>query len=111
MKTIREFVPADRYVYDCGPCSCAKGFAQVDTPQDASYFGTWASPSRRMVVSYCEGDVTTEICENDAEFVALLREIDQWNIEHQDGHAKIDPGLGPELKAAFEQIGLADMLH
>ena len=38
MKITREFAPADRYVYDFGLCSYEKGWAQVDTAQDASYF-------------------------------------------------------------------------
>lgn len=111
VKTIREFAPADRYVYDFGVCSYDKGFAQVDTKQDASYFGTWASPTRRMVVSYCEGDVTTDICETDEEFVAQLRSIDSWNVANGYGNARIDPGFSPAMKADFERIGLADMLH
>jgi hypothetical protein len=111
MKTIREFVPADRYVYDFGPCSSKNGFAQIDTKQDASYFGTWCSPSKRAVVSYCEGDVTTQICASDEEFVGLLREIARWNDEQGHGPARIDPGFAPELKEAFVAIGLGDMLH
>ena len=39
MKITREFAPADRYVYDFGLCSYKNGCAQVDTAQDASYFG------------------------------------------------------------------------
>ncbi len=60
MKIVREFAQADRYVYDFGSCSYANGFAQIDTRQDASYFGTWCSPERRMIVNYCEGDVTIQ---------------------------------------------------
>ncbi len=40
MKITREFAPADRYTYDFGLCSYENGWAQVDTAQDASYFGT-----------------------------------------------------------------------
>lgn len=111
MKTIRDFAPADRYLYDFGPCSYDNGFAQIDTAQDAGYFGTWASPGRRMVVSYVEGDVTISLCESDEEFIAQLREIDRWNVEHGYGPARIDPGFDPAMKAAFERLGLADMLH
>lgn len=111
MKTEREFAPADRYVYDCGLCSYKNGFAQVDTKQDASYFGTWASPTRRMVVNYCEGDVTIQTCDTDEEFAGLLRSLDEWNVKQGYGNARIDPGFGAEMKAAFERVGLADMLH
>jgi hypothetical protein len=111
MRTAREFAPADRYTYDFGACSYANGFAQVDTSQDASYFGTWCSPSRLMVVSYCEGDVTIKTAETPEEFAAELRAIDAWNVEHGHGRALIDPGFGEDMKAAFVALGLADLLH
>ena len=49
MKITREFCPGDRYTYDFGLCTYEKGWAQVDTAKDASYFGTWASPTRLMI--------------------------------------------------------------
>ena len=49
MKTTRAFAPADRCVYDFGPCSTANDWAQIDTAQDASYFGTWANPTKLMI--------------------------------------------------------------
>ena len=111
MKITREFAPADRYLYDFGLCSCANGWAQVDTAQDASYFGTWANPARLMVFSYCEGDTTLKEAGSPEEFAAELRGIDAWNRAHGYGPAKIDPGYDPAIKAAFEGLGLADMLH
>ena len=58
MKITHEFCPGDRYTYDFGLCSFENGWAQIDTAQDASYFGTWANPTRLMIFSYCEGDTT-----------------------------------------------------
>ena len=43
MKITHEFCPRDCDVYEFGLCSYEKGWAQVDTAQDASYFGTWAT--------------------------------------------------------------------
>lgn len=111
MKVTREFAPADRYKYDLGPCSYTNGFAQVDTGQDASYFGTWANPSTLVIFSYCEGDTTHIQCESEAEFAETLRKIHDWNVEHGHGGALIDPGFDPAMKATFERIGLADLLH
>lgn len=111
MKVTREFAPADRYRYDFGPCSYENGFAQVDTAQDASYYGTWANPSTLVIFSYCEGDTTHTQCESPDEFAAELRRIDAWNVENGHGPARIDPGLNPEMKEAFERIGVADLLH
>jgi hypothetical protein len=53
MKITREFAPADRYLYDFGLCSNASSWAQVDTAQDASYFGTWANPTWLPISNYC----------------------------------------------------------
>ena len=40
MRIIRDFKPvSDCYSFDCGPCAAANGFAQMDTKQDASYYG------------------------------------------------------------------------
>jgi hypothetical protein len=42
MKIFRNFRPGDRYRRDFDLSSCARGWAQDDTAQDASRFGTWA---------------------------------------------------------------------
>lgn len=111
MKTVREFAPADRYTYDFGTCSARNGFAQVDTSQDASYFGQWANPTRLMIVGYCEGDVTIQTANNAEEFVAEIRKIKAWNEEHGHRFMGIDPGLNDDIERAFHKIGLGDLLH
>ncbi|MDP3960286.1 MAG: hypothetical protein Q8Q26_09575, partial [Pseudorhodobacter sp.] len=85
--------------------------AQVDTAQDASYFGTWANPTRLMIFSYCEGDTILKEAASPEEFAAELREIDAWNRAHGHGPARIVPGLDPSMKAAFEGLGLAEILR
>lgn len=111
MKIFREFVPADRYVYDWGFCSSKNGFAQVDTEQDASYFGTWANPITLTLFCYCEGDCTTTKCENAIEFVERVRSIKAWNEDHGYRFIGIDPGFDELLKAEFIALGLGDLLH
>ncbi len=111
MKITREFCPGDRYTYDFGLCSSEKGWAQVDTAQDASYFGTWASPTRLMIFSYCEGDTTLKEAASPDEFADELLEIDAWNRAHGYGPAWIDPGFDLVMKTAFEALGLAGLLH
>ena len=91
MKIIHTFEPGDRYRYDFNLRSCARGWAQVDTGQDASWFGTWASPSERTILNFAEGDVTRTVCDTDEEFATALREIDRWNREHGYGPARIGP--------------------
>ena len=74
----REFAPADRYYYDN---KLPAHFAQIDTNQDASYYGTWASAKIRVIFCYCEGDCTTTKCDTAAEFESEIRKIKQWNDE------------------------------
>jgi hypothetical protein len=76
-----------------------------------SYFGTWANPTRLMIFSYCEGDTTLKEAGSPEEFAAELRETDAWNRAQGHGPARIDPGFDPAMKAAFEGLGLAEMLH
>ena len=111
MKVTRKFAPADRYTYDFGLCSFENGWAQVDTAQDASYFGTWANPTRLTIFSYFEGDRTLKEAASPEEIAAELREIDAWNRAYGYGPARIDPGFNPGMKVAFEALGLMDMLH
>ena len=112
MKITRDFRPlSDRYGFDCGPCSYANGFAQIDTRQDASYYGTWCSPAKRTIVNFCEGDVTTTVCESDEEFLSQIRELAAWNDEGGYGPMKIDAVSHDGLREAFETLGLADLLH
>ena len=111
MKITRGFNPADRYLYDFGQCSLKNGFAQVDTSQDASYFGTWANPYRFMTVCYCEGDVTISECDNGQEFAEELRKLKAWNEEYGHRFFGIDCGMDKQMKKAFLALGLADLLH
>ena len=64
-----------------------------------------------MIFSYCEGDTTLKEAESPEEFATELREIDASNRAQGYGPARIDPGFDPAMKAAFEGLGLADMLH
>ena len=111
MKIQRSFQHTGRYVFDGGRCSTANGYAQVDTRQDASYFGTWASPFERTIVCYAEGDVIVQTADTDAEFVAAVRELARWNDQHGWGPLKIDALFNTRLTEAFTAMGLGDLLH
>lgn len=111
MKESHHYQSGDRYIYDFDKCSTAKGFAQVDTSQDASYFGTWANPFTLTVINYCEGDVYTCQCDTPEEFKQELQKIKKWNEENGHRFIGIDPGFNAELKARFIAIGLDEFLH
>uniref|UniRef100_A0A6H2A4B3 Uncharacterized protein n=1 Tax=viral metagenome TaxID=1070528 RepID=A0A6H2A4B3_9ZZZZ len=111
MKTIREFWSGDRYRYDFKLCRLSDGWAQMDTSQDAIYFGTWVNPEKLQIVCYCEGDITTQTTENPVEFAAEIRKIKAWNEEAGHRFIGIDPGLCEAIAEKFNKLGLSDLLH
>lgn len=111
MATItREFAPADRYIYDFKLATADRGWAQLDTRQDASYYGNWVNPLTRELFSYCEGDTTHTVCADDAEFITEVRRCVGWHHE-REYFIGIDGMCRPEIIEAFERLGLADLLH
>lgn len=100
----------DRYRYDFKLCKPSKGWAQLDTSQDASYYGNWINPLTRELVSYCEGDVTHTQCDDDADFVATVRECIAWHKERKY-FIGIDGMCSPTIVDAFTRMGLAEFLH
>ena len=110
-EVIRDFCPSDRYTYDFGQCSSSNGFAQVDTSQDASYYGTWANPFTLITVTYAEGDLIIVKCKSKESFVDELIAIKKWNEEWGNKFHGIDPGFNDKLKDRFEEIGLSELLH
>jgi hypothetical protein len=110
MKIIRNFVPSDRYHYDLRECTSANGWAQLDTRQDASYYGNWANPITRELVSYCEGDVTHTQCDDDAEFATVLRECIEWH-KTRNYFIGIDGMCRPPIIEAFLRLGFDGDLH
>jgi hypothetical protein len=110
IERITEFTPSDRYVYDFGACTYAKGWAQIDTRQDASYYGTWTNPERREIFTYCEGDTTLVRCSTDDDYKQALRDVIDWN--KQAGYwLGIDPGFKEAMKNHFVRLGFSEELH
>lgn len=110
MKRERSFQPSDRYRFDFGRCSAKNGWAQIDTRQDASYFGQWVNPSRLQIISYCEGDVCVTTCDDAAELVAELQHIREFH-DAGDKFLGIDPGFNETLCAELVRVGLAGFFH
>ncbi len=111
MKRIeRSFNPADRYLYDFRLCPPSEGWAQLDTGQDASYFGKWINPVERQIISYCEGDVTLVAVDTNEELVAEVESIKKWNIENGHRFIGIDPLCKEEIEDALIKAGLKDYI-
>lgn len=100
----------DRYKYDFRKCTSRDGWAQLDTKQDASYYGNWINPITRKLFSYCEGDVTLTECDSDADFIETVRECIRWHSE-RDYFIGIDGMCNVDIIEAFTRLGFAEYLH
>ncbi len=96
----------ERYEFDFKYCTPAKGWAQVDTDQDAWYYGNWANPTSLELFEYAEGDMTHRKAESEQEFVEAVRELSQW-----ERFRGIDPMLDEGIAQRFRDLGLGDLLH
>ncbi len=76
-RVIREFFPADRYLFDFKYCMSSDGWKQFDTDQDASYFGVWVHIENRWTVTYCEGDLIIVTCPTVETLRAELANMEQ----------------------------------
>jgi hypothetical protein len=111
MKTEEYFKDdCDRYHFDFGECSYENGFCQIDTTQDASYYGNWINLTDRKAVTYAEGDVRYITFDTDDEMVAWLT---RFKDHKALGFIHIDPGLNAMYDRVVEQckqLGITHML-
>ena len=112
MLHIEEFLmDADRYHFDFGECSHHLGYAQVDTCQDAPYFGIWTNPMTLTTVQYMEGDVYRDTAESVDEYVEFIRKMKTDYEKMGRPVLGIDPMLNDEISDRFKEIGLGDLIH
>jgi hypothetical protein len=102
-----EFRPdLDRYHFDFSECNPAQtDFCQIDTWQDASYYGIWANPVELRIVKFIESEVYRDEFDSEAAFTKAVRSTLEHN-RRGEGHASIDPhgnrgdwerlGFGPD---------------
>jgi hypothetical protein len=108
MKIIQSYFISqlDRYYFDNIECSYKKGWAQLDTTQDAHYFGMWINPIKLRVMSYMEGDVVENQFESIDELTQYLTDMNR-NGEY----VHIDPGLNSEFEQLFITLELDQFFH
>lgn len=109
----KSFVGGDRYQFDF--TLLKDGFFQVDTQQDASYYGHWLNPIKRILVSFMEGDLIICRYENDEEMSEDLKSFDEFEREQigNDKGIKIDIGLRDRenVLKMFANSGLTHYIH
>ena len=84
-------------------------WGQVETGADAAWWGIWAEPFQRIIVTYAEGDVDQVTCANDREFEGELREVQRFALEHNSWKG-IDTNSEPTARR-FADAGLSDLLY
>ena len=95
IKTSEHTVEGDRYQFDFDMC---RTWTQLDTRQDASYYGNWVCPQTLRLLSFTEGDVALQECDNQEEFIECLKNTLKWHLEN---------GYNPSLDAHIDsQKGL-----
>ena len=99
----------DRYKYDA-LYQRADGWAQIDSKQDAWYYGQWINPITFKLFTYCEHDTCLTECANEADFIAMARECVDWN-KNAGYFEGIDAMADPPIHEAFTRMGLAEFLH
>lgn len=107
--TFRTFVEnADRYFFDFNVC---RGWPQIDTGQDASYYGTWCHPEKLKIVNFCEGDVHVTECEDEQDFISEIRRIKRNNKKYGWGFMGVDCLCEPEFEQFFQFNNASDLIH
>lgn len=111
MKKTTGFTPdGDRYIFDFRLCKPEKGWAQLDTKQDAWYYGQWVNPLTLEYVSHVEGDRTHIQYESEEEFRQGTLETLEWHKTH-GWEPAIDGMCNPDIIAAFERLGFKEWMH
>jgi len=77
---------SDRYRMDI---HTGNDWYQIDTWQDAPYFGVWCNPVLLTTVTYCEGDITVVHCDTPDAYRDEVREAIEFYTESGD-YAKLD---------------------
>lgn len=100
----------DRFQFDLRECRPRDGWAQLDTKQDADYYGNWVNPLTLELISYAEGDVTHTKCKDEDDFIQALRECIAWHKE-RDYFIGIDPLGNPDIQLALVGLNFGQFIH
>jgi hypothetical protein len=98
----------DRYAFDFNECSYANGYCQIDTQQDASYYGNWINLTERKAVTFAEGDVSRISFDSNEEMIKWLNDFHKHEAL---GFIHIDPGLNAMYDKTVEQCRQLDIFH
>ena len=110
MNTTKSFANCDRYVFDFKYCHYKKGYAQLDTTEDANYFGNWVNFKSYEIISYVEGDIIIKKCDDEDEFKKELLNQVTW-FKNNDSFKGIDLMDSKEIKEDFKKLNLDNSFY
>jgi len=82
-------------------------WCQLDTRQDASYYGHWINPFRLTFIGFAEGDITEVLCASESGFRSYLRNF--FSFQQEMGYDSwIDMMCNNEQEklVIFDRIGM-----
>ena len=97
-----------RYVFDRSLIPTGE-WGQMDTAQDAWYYGMWTSPAERRVIEFAEGDISDTVCTTDREYVDAVRAAVEFH-QRNESWKWIDPWRDA-VRDSLEKLGLGNLLH
>jgi hypothetical protein len=95
----------DRYQIDFSMVGATGGYVQIDTVEDASWFGMWLDSRSRRLVIFAEGDLEVRSYDSDADLVTDLEHLDRRYVSEGRRGLRFDPWTD-ELTAAVNAMGV-----
>ena len=105
MEIQKSFANCDRFIFDFNYCHFKKGYAQLDTTEDAHYFGNWVNFKSLELITYCEGDLTVIKCDDVKEFKEQLLKVVSWYKKNKS-FIGIDLMCSDDIKKDFNNLNL-----
>ena len=110
MEIKKSFANCDRFIFDFNYCHFKKGYAQLDTTEDAHYFGNWVNFKSLELITYCEGDITINKCDDVDEFKKQLFKVVTW-YKNNNTYKGIDLMDSKEIKEDFKKLNLDNSFY
>jgi hypothetical protein len=101
-----------RYFYDFALLK--KGFAQIDTSEDASYYGNWANAATFEMFSFVEGDTCHVKCDTASEFAQIMCEFVEFCASQGKDYFRgvdVGPNHAPEKLQPWKDAGLIHLTY
>ena len=87
------FIHGDRYQFDFDDAFRGQGWQQLDTVDDAAWFGIWTNRDRLQVFTFAEGDASLITAPTPEAYNLEVQVIFEFH-DVAPGYSMVDPGDG-----------------